>query len=203
MEAESFFFCRSAGPLLKKMEFNDFLKKKYRAYFNFLDIFNEGSITKATFDQICENLCRAYKACPESVEMLKSEVPKWWIHYQDIARNGKVTMQQYLDVIQSCFSNPATFQLYKDNVVRGNEIVFSIIDANKDGNISVQELRKYYSAFGCADEKFLDKVFRTIDTNKNGLISKEEFTDIFYKYFFIGDIGSGCEYLFDWSEHKN
>ncbi|XP_064611625.1 sarcoplasmic calcium-binding protein-like [Liolophura sinensis] len=181
------------------MEFNSFMVKKYRSYFGFLDVYHEGFITKATFDQICENLCRVYSASPEKVRLLKAEVPKWWVHFQDLAENGKVSEQRYIDVIQSCFFLPTTLKTYRDNMARAFGIIFDIIDVDGDNYISIQELRKYYSAFGCTDQKFLRKVFEALDINRNGLISKENYMDVNDKYFFSRDSNSGCAFLFDWS----
>lgn len=181
------------------MEFNSFLDQKYRSYFGFLDVYNEGFITKATFDQICENLCMVYSASPEKVRMLKAEIPKWWMHFQDLAEDGKISEQRYVDVIRSCFLLPTTLKTYRDNIALAIGIIFDIIDADKNNNISIQELSKYYSAFGCTDQKFLRKVFETLDTNGDGLISRKDYLDINDKYFFNADSNSGCAFLFDWS----
>jgi Ca2+-binding EF-hand superfamily protein len=65
-----------------------------------------------------------------------------------------------------------------------HEIMFDVIDLNKDGHISLEEFKVHFRVLGAnvSDEEVLH-TFNTIDTDKNGEISREEFmaaADDFY-----------------------
>ena len=57
-----------------------------------------------------------------------------------------------------------------------HSMLFDAIDTNKDGHISVQEFKVYFSVIASAiSEAEVVHSFNAIDTNKNGEISCEEF----------------------------
>ena len=65
-----------------------------------------------------------------------------------------------------------------------HEMMFDVIDLNKDGHISLDEFKVYFQVMGAdlSDEDVIH-AFTTIDTDKNGEISREEFltaADDFY-----------------------
>ena len=57
-----------------------------------------------------------------------------------------------------------------------HDLLFDVIDSNKDGHISVKELQVYFQVIAPdLTEKEVVHSFNTIDANKNGEISREEF----------------------------
>ena len=64
----------------------------------------------------------------------------------------------------------------KHSLDGSHNMLFDAIDTNKDGHISVKELKVYFSiiAPGVSEAEVVHS-FNTIDTDKNGEISREEF----------------------------
>ena len=66
-----------------------------------------------------------------------------------------------------------------------HSILFDIIDLNKDGHISPEELKVYFKVIAPElSEAEVSKIFEVVDTNRNGVISREELVcaseDFFY-----------------------
>lgn len=66
-----------------------------------------------------------------------------------------------------------------------HEIIFSIVDTDKDGEISFEEWAKHCRTFGA--ESHAKASFAAMDTNKDGKISFEEFSEYLNEFFFTAD----------------
>ena len=58
--------------------------------------------------------------------------------------------------------------------------MFDLIDLNKDGSISKEELGQFFK-FNESQKDFLDELMQEVDENKDGTISFEEFCGILMK----------------------
>ena len=56
-------------------------------------------------------------------------------------------------------------------------MVFSIYDANKDGNLDIEEVQKFVKDYSKNDPKEADEVqnvFNEVDADENGLLDNDE-----------------------------
>ena len=61
------------------------------------------------------------------------------------------------------------------------EITFDFLDKNKNGEISVEELKEVFGVGSGEDEKTLIDLMKSIDTDFDGQISFEEFYNMMVK----------------------
>ena len=91
----------------------------------------------------------------------------------DTDGDGKI---DYLEFIQAAINHKTI--LNKENV----KMVFEMFDVNKDGKISVQELKSMFSEKSALNhpikgDKIINEVMREVDKDNNGYITYEEFND--------------------------
>ena len=61
------------------------------------------------------------------------------------------------------------------------EIAFQMMDSDRDGNLTIQELKDAFELHSKKDEKLWDQIMKQVDRNKDGNISFEEFTEVMNK----------------------
>lgn len=85
----------------------------------------------------------------------------------DMNGDGKI---DYLEFVQGAIDHKALID--KDNI----QAIFNMLDENKDGDISMDELKKSFNGNNSDDNAFKE-IMREVDVNNDGVISLEEFQD--------------------------
>ena len=72
---------------------------------------------------------------------------------------------------------------------------FEVLDKNKDGAISKEELKQHFAGQNVVtSEETWQNMFDEVDTNKDGMISLEEFVSHMQKALDLNYYGKGIEY---------
>lgn len=116
---------------------------------------------------------RGSKLLPqERREQLAEFVKVTWESFMDPKAEGEgIEKKVHIDKIYK--TNRTTPEM-KEAIRRVLEILFSAVDKNADGYISLQEFQDFFVIFGI-DPSFAPESFKKLDSNQDGLISHEEF----------------------------
>lgn len=176
---------------------SQYRREKFNSYFKFLDANQDGSIAADDFDIAARNMAGLSNASAEETDALKEALNGWWEMY----RNGKkdVTEVPVPDAAQSIVTyvstaDPATAMKYTRLT---HEKTFDLIDRNKGGVISPDELIIYYKSYGVHDEDVIESIFQKLDVDDDGLISREEFVEAHVAFWYSDDPENGCHFLYD------
>ncbi|XP_064597958.1 luciferin-binding protein-like [Liolophura sinensis] len=154
---------------------SDYRINKIRSYSRFLDVNDDGFITKEDHELALKNMTELCNATPKDVEDMERIATFWWEFY----RGGKksVTKVPIPEVVQRAIAFCTTKDLTEaQNKTRADfGPIFDLVDRNKDGSITAEELRIYYKSYGVHDEDFINAVFKRMDEDRDGLISREEY----------------------------
>ena len=66
-------------------------------------------------------------------------------------------------------------------------LLLNMIDANGDGQVTIDELHSFYQAYDISTNELAD-VFQTLDLNQDGYISADEFKVIFTQFLYSDDV---------------
>ena len=139
-----------------------------------MDVNKDGYISREDYELIGKKLAEYSGLKGVQAESVRKE----FLKVADVLKlhpGVKVPLQQA--AIQA---NVAIFSMTpeerKSSLRASHDLLFDVIDSNKDGHISVKELKVYYQVIApdMSEEEIIHS-FNTIDTNKNGEISREEF----------------------------
>lgn len=112
---------------------------------------------------------------------------------------GEINLDVFCKTLQQLVSNVSNnSHLFKDLDIF-SEIFFEIIDINRDGKISKQELTVFYKAVGIQNQIIIETLFNHLNLVRDSSVSREEFR-IAYREYFFGDqrFRNGLiPYLFD------
>ena len=96
-----------------------------------------------------------------------------------LAEEQGVTEKEFIEQAKKFVSQPDA----KEHVKELADMVFEVVDANKDGVISYEEYSHFYKAFD-ASQEMIDTFFKAADTNEDGVVDPLETQQSYMKYFF-------------------
>lgn len=137
-----------------------------RDSFIFIDKNQDGTLSLDELKNGLKNLCL--------FEILQDHAYGEEDCYQNIMENvdldgdGKI---DYLEFIQAAINHKAL--LNKQNI----QIIFDMFDQDKDGKISVTEIKNVFSSSFDGGETMLREIMSEVDKNNDNCISHEEFND--------------------------
>ena len=94
--------------------------------------------------------------------------------------NVDVTLSEdlFIHIMQTQVSDPA----FAEALVEISDINFSIVDANADGSIDLNELAVIFDSYGI-DKRAAQVAFEAMDADNDGLISMNEFRTSLIAFF--------------------
>ncbi|NES82549.1 MAG: EF-hand domain-containing protein [Moorea sp. SIO2B7] len=94
----------------------------------------------------------------------------------DLNGDGKVELEEYLTVAEKSIANfTNSAELQQAHAAKAN-IIFSILDADSNGTISLAEYKQFCTAVQL-DEGIAEVAFAKLDQNGDGFISREEYIE--------------------------
>ena len=96
-----------------------------------------------------------------------------------LADDKGVIEEEFVQKLKKFVSQPDA----KERVKELADMIFDVIDANKNGVISYDEFVQFHSILN-ASQKIIDTLFKTADTNEDGIIDRSEIQASYAKLFF-------------------
>lgn len=154
--------------------------------FELLDVDGDGVISAADYDLAAGSVCTAFGHRPGSpahdrVHMAYLTLWTRISERMDRHGTGRITRRQFIDA-------------YADSIIRSDggyeqtvapvaDTVMDVIDANGDGLLSLDELTRWFNAYGvCSDDA--ERIFRRLDIDGDGVLNRLEIQraiDDFYR----------------------
>ena len=156
--------------------------------FELLDRDNSGTIELKDFKQTTQHLAISRGWLPQTLEYQR---------LQTFMLGFGQRLQQLADQDGNQHIDRKEWRRYLDEVPDHDlaMLFLQMIDANGDGQISMEELRSFYDVYDITTEE-LEEVFRTLDLNQDGHISHDEFKVIFTQFLYSDDIQSPGTWMF-------
>ena len=148
--------------------------KKMKWRFDALDVDKNGIFNPADLAIVAKNLA-AYRNEGLDQEMHYFEVVK----AVSLLDEKGATEEEFIKQSRRFVSQPNA----KECVKRYVDMVFKIMDADKDGVVSYEEFVQFYKSFNM-EQEMIDIVFNVADTNGDGVIDYQETYESFVRYFF-------------------
>ena len=152
--------------------------RKMKTRMTRLDINKDGYISREDYELMSKRMAERSGMTKEQAEQTHKEMMKVADVF-GLKPGVKVAIQEAARKA----SDAILSQAMEDMFHTVHDLLFDIIDTNKDGHISMKELGDYfYTIAPDLTEAEVVHSFNTIDTNKNGEISREEFKAAAYDF---------------------
>lgn len=167
---------------------SDILQKKLARHFRFRDLNKDGYVGRSDWEQCARNLAALRGWEPGSAayeDVMARHVAMWTTFWQpaDQDRDGKVMLEEYLHLAEVQRRLGFTYEMKQ--VARLFEAVFDTIDLDGDGEITRDEYKLFFAAWGI-DTALAEAAFSQMDFNADGRLARSTFLQ-YGSNFYIND----------------
>jgi Ca2+-binding EF-hand superfamily protein len=173
-------------PRQETVMLTELQKQKFTRMFHAIDANQNGCIETADAARLASELARVRGYTPgdpqyEATQRRYLESMALMLPFSDAA--GRVDNAGFLAYHDWLLNTPGAYQLAVQRLV---EFVFTALDEDGDGEVTLDEAREFYVACGMS-EAVAETVFARIDLDNDGFLTQAEVTDIVTQYYFSSD----------------
>lgn len=136
----------------------DYLTMKWKMWYKFLDVNNEGKMSTADTEESRNKFTGLHHLVDDKADSLGSYMDKWWNTYVLPASGGEVSKDEFLSRLSASYNKDKT--AFKMKMEKCFQVMSNIIDTNKDRSIDFKEFQIAFYAFGFNKPKVIRKAFK-------------------------------------------
>ena len=153
--------------------------------FNSMDLDKDGISNENDIIQVARSVSAKLANASPEVEREMFEKMKKSTAYGVVAVNPNgVNVDGYIEGMKKFANLPDA----KERINELANITFGLVDTNKDGVLSLEELYEYGRNVLMMEEDMYELVFEVMDLNKDGVIDLEEFRTMLEKMYLSDEI---------------
>ncbi|XP_064597488.1 sarcoplasmic calcium-binding protein-like [Liolophura sinensis] len=177
------------------MDLDMYIQKKWTALFKFANFSQTGKFTFAEAMEYPVQLLRAGKV--EHAFVLARAYKKHWdsiLEALDKPKDEASVGQDDWVKAQTIVSKQDWY--LRELIPTATMAFIDIMDIDKDGTVSFEEWRNYYTMQGVKSEEFIRSTFAKMDSNNDGVISRKEFEHALKVYNSRHEPGNDYSFLY-------
>lgn len=175
---------------------SDLQKLKLTKMFRYLDGDKDGVLDPIDYQRMSARLIAVLAAAPGSphaLEIADSYTTEWCELAELAATQGetRVTLAVWLDYRDAQLSVANAFEIMINPYI---ETVFTLLDADEDGILSYDDVRRYLGVYGMREvEK--QEILARIDPQQRGSFTRQEINELARQYYFSSDANAPGSWL--------
>jgi Ca2+-binding EF-hand superfamily protein len=169
-------------------------REKLTRLFQLMDTDDNGLMEWSDVDRTVARLIesRGWEADSDGARSLRAGHMEVWQQVEPFATDGALSLDGFIAYHEDMLSVPGA---YDASVGPLADLVFSTLDADGDGQITLEEHRAFCRIYGI-DPLLADTIFPMWDTDGNGYVSTEELAVVVREFFHSTDPESPGNWLF-------
>ncbi|MBR8834917.1 MAG: EF-hand domain-containing protein [Stigonema ocellatum SAG 48.90 = DSM 106950] len=176
------------------------LQKKHTKNFHVYDLDRSGFVEHADLERCASNLAKLRNWQPDSPDFLdlQAKFSAIWTNFwqpADINGDGKVSLEEYLKVADNSITNFSDSTVLQDTHTAKANVIFDVLDANNNGQISLSEYKQFCVAVGLT-EKDAETAFAHLNHNADGYISRDEYLQSSKEFHISEDFNASGNWLY-------
>ncbi|VXD25131.1 EF-hand domain-containing protein [Planktothrix paucivesiculata] len=170
------------------MTLTELQQKKLKKLFDAYDFDSSQSLAKSDFQSYIEDLNTklGYQKESDDYQTVESVFWDFWngLHQKaGLTQDGEVKLEAWL----SYFDYVLLDENFQSAGIDANvDLLFNIIDQDKDGNISLKEYTDLLKSYRISDSE-ASEVFSKLDINGDGSLSREELKQLYKEFYYSDD----------------
>ncbi len=164
-------------------------KRNLTRWFNIYDADGDGGITLHDADVIIKNFAegRNLEAGSEEYNTFREGFLIPWnalSQATDLDHDGRVTLDEWMTFHEDMLPNRETFQQL---IIAAAQAMFTLIDADKDHFLSMEECRQWMHAYRIPGEDIVEEVFEHLDLNGHGKLDMGDIETLLTQLYYSED----------------
>lgn len=175
----------------------NFQRQKLVRSFRLYDQNKNGYIERQDFIQLAERLAqiRGWVEGTASYELLMGKLLADWdmlASFADVSGDYRIGLDEWLAYNDQMKHLSVRYRAGEDAIIN---TVFDIIDRNGDGQVTLDDFKHLYCAYGLPVDMAED-VFDYIDVNGDGVLTRTELLRLYYEFAYSEDPDAPGNWLF-------
>lgn len=137
---------------------NDFLLSKWKIWYKSLDVNHDGKISFEDVEESRNKFSELHHLDADKRQMISDNFEKWWNTYIFKGNTGDISEQEFLDALNKDFK--ADKKKFVKTMEQCFDMLFDVIDTNKDRSISEEEFLIAFKAYGHENVALDTKFFK-------------------------------------------
>ncbi|VDI71995.1 Hypothetical predicted protein [Mytilus galloprovincialis] len=157
----------------------EFLNHKWKLWYKSLDVNHDGKISFADVEESRSKFAELHKLLGDKASGVKIDMEGWWIKYILQSKDREISLEQFLERCGSEYQ--ADKAKYTAKMTECFNVLFDVIDTNKDRSIELSEYIIAFQAFGHENENLVRKSFELLNP-KDGLIPLKDIVNSWIQF---------------------
>lgn len=173
---------------------SDLQRAKLTRLFHLMDADGNGRMEAADLDRIALDLAAHRGWEPESAgaRALRDAYGEMWRQLEPYVSGDGLALDGFVAYHERLLPEPDAFEA---SIGRLSGLVFSSLDGDDDGRITLEEHRRFCEIFNF-DPSLADAIFPMWDKDANGYVSTEELAAVTRQFFYSTDARDAGNWLF-------
>ncbi|XP_061193650.1 sarcoplasmic calcium-binding protein-like [Saccostrea echinata] len=136
----------------------DYLTKKWKMWYKSLDVNHDGKISLEDVEESRNKFTELHHLLGDKADSVKTDMKNWWTTYILNGKDQEISEDQFLSNLTAAYNKDKA--AFKDHMQKCFDVMFDVIDTNKDRSIELNEFIFAFKAFGHENEELVTKAFK-------------------------------------------
>lgn len=146
----------------------DYLVSKWKLWFHSLDVNHDGKISFEDVEESRNKFTDLHKLIGEKATGVKVDMEAWWNKYIFKEAEG-AELSEDMFIEQNMNSYKKDSAAFTKEITECFNMIFDVIDTNKDRTIELNEFIYAFKAFGHENEGLVKKAYELMKPTKEGI----------------------------------